>query len=155
MKKRIGFIVVAVAIVAFLFYDMYIPKPLARDFKDALSVLSLSDMTELVVIDYEEDTQYRTADAAEMQDIYRELMAVKVKGGDVEIDSDIMRDDAILKVHFSNNDKMSLFSFTFYPDGYLIYKEQAMITKITMGRHVSKDEFEAFKATLLDGRMFE
>ena len=152
MKKIKLVIALLVVVVCIGLYTKFVPQPLARDVNDGLSVLELSDMNELVIMDYESDKTYRTTDRQQFEDVHSELMKLKVtRGEDTEIDSDIMRDDEALIIRFFNSETMSAISYTFYENGDLFYKQQAMFTKITMGRHVSEKELARVKALVLEG----
>ncbi|MEK4387893.1 hypothetical protein MKZ25_19365 [Solibacillus sp. FSL W7-1464] len=154
MKKRIWFILLSLIIIAIGFYITLAPKPLARDVD--ISLLGPSDMTGLLVMDYQQDNMYRTADREQMNEIYKQLMLINVtRGQDVELNEPVFRDDEILKIRLYNSEKSSSINFTFYEDGYLIMEEQAFFNKITLGRQVSEKEFAQFYDFIHNGRSFE
>ncbi|MEK4128242.1 hypothetical protein NYE67_00940 [Solibacillus sp. FSL W8-0474] len=154
MKKRKWGILVLLIIIAISFYLTQGPKPLARDLKN--SFLELSEMTELVVMDYQQDSMYRTSDRGQLNEIYKQLAKINVtRGQDIEFNESVFRDDEILKVRFYNNETTFAINFTFYEDRSLIVEEQAFVTKTTLGRQVSENEFLQFYEFIHDGRTFE
>ena len=154
MKKRKWSILILLIIIAIGFYLTQGPKPLARDLND--SFLKLSDMTELVIMDYQQDNMYRTSDRGELNEIYKQLAKINVtRGQDIEFNESVFRDDEILKVRFYNSETTFAVDFTFYEDRSLIVEEQAFVTKTTLGRQVSDNEFVQFYEFIHDGRTFE
>ena len=154
MKKRKWSILILLIIIAIGFYLTQGPKPLARDLKN--SFLELSEMTELVVMDYQQDSMYRTSDRGQLNEIFKQLAKINVtRGQDIEFNESVFRDDEILKVRFYNSETTFAVNFTFYEDRSLIVEEQAFVTKTTLGRQVSDNEFVQFYEFIHDGRTFE
>lgn len=91
-KKRKWSILILLIIIAIGFYLTQGPKPLAQDLND--SFLKLSDMTELVIMDYQQDNMYRTSDRGELNEIYKQLAKINVtRGQDIELNESVFRDD--------------------------------------------------------------
>lgn len=156
MKKGKLVIVVLLVAVCIGIYTKFVPHPLARDFKDSFSFLELSDMNQLLIMEYPSNKTYRTADTQQFADVHKLLMEMKVKRTkDAEIDSGIMRDDEVLKIRFFNNETTFAISYTFYENGDLLYTQQAMVNKTAMYRHVSDKEFARVKALVLDGKTLD
>lgn len=154
MKKKIGFLVVLVSIILTGTYLYLAPKPLAKDLKSPL--VNLSAMTDLIIVDSQKETMYRTSDTKEFQAIYSQLLQLEVtKGKDVELDESAFRKNDMLHVRFYNNESQSYISYTLYDDHYLIVEEQSLVTKTVIGREVSEEEFVQFYEYIQAGRTFE
>ena len=153
MDKRKIIIVIILVIAGLFIYERFIPQPLARDFdKDSLTLLKVSDMNQLMMIDFSSDHTYRSVDQEQFDEVQKNLMAMKVtRKKDVDLNSDVFRDDEVLKIRFFHDETTYAISYTFYENGDLLYVEQAMVTKIEMLRHVSDKEMERVKALVLEG----
>lgn len=158
MNRRTILITIIVIIAGVVIYERFMPQPLVRDFnKNSFKILKLSDMNQMLIIEFPSNHTYRSADPQQFVEVQKHLMNMKVtRKKDIEsIGSSIYRDDEVLKIRFFNDDTTFAISYTFYENGDLLYAEHAMVNKIEMLRHVSKGELERVKALVLEGMTME